>query len=209
MAQPDLFPSTAMPDHDWWQALWPDPMAVVRAVGVSPGMTVVDVGCGDGHFTAPLAQLAGDEVYALDLDPAMLELARREVVRTRAPSPHWICGDAMELAALVPVQVDLALMANTFHGVPDKNRLAHAIARVVKPGGRWVIINWHRRPREETTVLGSPRGPRTELRMIPEAVRAAVEPAGFVQDKRVELPPYHYAVTFRRIGGASSQGGQE
>jgi SAM-dependent methyltransferase len=160
MAQPDLFPSTAMPDHDWWQALWPDPMAVVRAVGVSPGMTVVDVGCGDGHFTAPLAQLAGDEVYALDLDPAMLELARREVVRTRAPSPHWICGDAMELAALVPVQVDLALMANTFHGVPDKNRLAHAIARVVKPGGRWVIINWHRRPREETTVLGSPPGGR-------------------------------------------------
>jgi SAM-dependent methyltransferase len=158
MAQPDLFPSTAMPDHDWWQALWPDPMAVVRAVGVSPGMTVVDVGCGDGHFTAPLAQLAGDEVYALDLDPAMLELARREVVRTRAPSPHWICGDAMELAALVPVQVDLALMANTFHGVPDKNRLAHAIARVVKPGGRWVIINWHRRPRTEDRAANDPGG---------------------------------------------------
>ena len=66
-----LFPATAMPDADWWQALWPDPAETLAALGVAPGMVVVDLCCGDGHFTAPLATLAA-KTYAVDLDPAML-----------------------------------------------------------------------------------------------------------------------------------------
>ena len=51
------FPATSMPDRDWWAALWPDPEGVLRQVGVEPGMTVLDLCCGDGYFTAPLARL--------------------------------------------------------------------------------------------------------------------------------------------------------
>jgi len=47
-------------------------------------------------------------------------------------------------------------------------------------------------------VLGEPRGPATKLRMAPEQVRSAVEPAGFHLDRVVELPPYHYGAVFRR-----------
>ena len=38
-----LFPATIMPDKDWWNALWPDPGAVIRAVGISPNMQVVNL----------------------------------------------------------------------------------------------------------------------------------------------------------------------
>ena len=48
-----LFPATIMPDSDWWHALWPDPEAVLKAVGIKPDMQVVDLCCGDGHFTKP------------------------------------------------------------------------------------------------------------------------------------------------------------
>lgn len=89
-------------------------------------------------------------------------------------------------------------MANTFHGVPDKARLARAIAAILRPGGHVAIINWHRRSREETVVLGQPRGPRTEMRMSPEAVQGFLEPADLRHTRTVELPPYHYGSIFER-----------
>jgi SAM-dependent methyltransferase len=76
-------------------------------------------------------------------------------------------GDAYDVAKLVPRLVDYVLIANTFHGVPDKLRLARAVAAVLKPGGEFAVVNWHRRPREKTTVLGKARGPRTDMRMKP------------------------------------------
>jgi len=59
-------------------------------------------------------------------------------------------------------------------------------------------VNWHQRPREETTVLGEPRGPRTELRMSPQQTRDAVEAGGLMLETIVEIPPYHYGAVFRR-----------
>ena len=46
-----FFPTTVMPDRQWWAALWPDPESVVRSLGVEPGKVVLDLCCGDGYFT--------------------------------------------------------------------------------------------------------------------------------------------------------------
>lgn len=192
-----IFPATGMPDRDWWAALWPDPEGTLRALGVAPDMIVLDLCCGDGWFTAPLAGLTGGRCYGLDLDPEMLARAGDEVSRAGARVAGWVEGDARDLPALLPEKVDFVLIANTFHGVPDQTAMATAVAAVLKPGGRFAIVNWHAKPREETPVLGEPRGPRTDLRMKPAQTRAVVEPAGFALDKLVELPPFHYGAIFR------------
>lgn len=192
-----FFPATGMPDRDWWSALWPDPEGTLRALGITPDMTVLDLCCGDGWFTGPLAGLVGGRCYALDIDPEMLAKAREEATRTGAQLAGWIEGDARDLPALLPEKVDFVLVANTFHGVPDQSALATAVAAILKPGGSFAIVNWHAKPREETPVLGEPRGPRTEMRMTPEQTRAVVELAGFELDKLVELPPFHYGAVFR------------
>lgn len=193
-----FFPATAMPDRDWWTALWPDPKRVLRALGLTPQMTVVDLCCGDGYFTAVLSAIVGGKVYGVDIDPAMLDLARHELRERGAEVRDLLCADARDLPAVLPAKVDFVLIANTFHGVPDKPGLARAVAAVLKPDGRFAVVNWHPLPREKTAVLGKPRGPKTELRMSPQDVRKSVEPAGFALDKLIELPPYHYAAVFRR-----------
>lgn len=187
-----------MPDRDWWATLWPDPEAALRALGVRPDMTVVDLCCGDGYFTMPLAKIAGSRVYALDIDLQMLDRARAEAGPQNASAVEWLCADARDVAALIPERVDYVLIANTFHGVPDQTGLARAVAEVLKPGGCFAVVNWHRIPRDQTIVLELPRGPRTEMRMSPEQVRAVVEPAGFWLNRVVELPPYHYGALFVR-----------
>lgn len=196
-AEEQVFPATAMPDRDWWAALWPDPEGVLRCLGVERGMVVVDLCCGDGYFTAPLARIVAGQVYGVDIDPAMLEQTRAELKRAKTTVLDLICADARNLPALLPGKVDYVLIANTFHGIPDKTAMADAVAAVLTSRGRFAIVNWHPAPRERTVILGKPRGPKTEMRMSPDDVRSVVEPAGFTLERLVELPPFHYGAVFR------------
>lgn len=163
-------------------------------------MTVLDLCCGDGYFTAPLAKIVSGRVYALDLDPAMIEAAKTEALRQGVSVLKWIVGDAGKVVKLVPEKVDFVLIANTFHGVPNQPAFVKAVARTLMPHGRIALVNWHQRPREHTTVLGLPRGPRTDMRMSPEAARSVLETIGFGLVRMVDLPPYHYGAVFEHKG---------
>jgi len=198
-----LFPATLMPDSDWWHALWPNPDAVLRSVGIKPGMRVVDLCCGDGHFTRPMCELVhAGETWALDLDRDLLKQA--ETACNEYSNFHAILADARNLSAQIDRPVDLVFIANTFHGVPDKAALSKAVHDSLVPGGLFAIINWHHRPREETIVLDKPRGPNTELRMGPDEVRRIVEPIGFVLKDLLDVGPYHYAAVFSKSLGHTS-----
>jgi len=166
-------------------------------LGIESGSKAVDLCCGDGIFTIPLARKAC-RVIAVDLNPEMLDLARAHAGAAGVTNCVFLVGDVYNLREFVTDPQDFILIANTFHGVPDKLRLARAVMSALNQGGRFVVINWHRRPREETIVLSQPRGPRTEMRMTPEDVTQAVAPAGFRPIELIQLPPYHYAAVFER-----------
>jgi hypothetical protein len=72
-------------------------------------------------------------------------------------------------------------MANAFHGVPDRLRLARAVRAALKPTGRFAIVNWHQRPRQETS---------------PEQTIEAVDAGNLKLVRLAELPPYHYGAVF-------------
>jgi len=195
MTLPGFFAATTMPDPDWWEALWPQPKRVLTAIGIRPDMEVVDLCCGDGLFTAPLALLCR-RVVGIDIDRRMLAVAEEKIKAIGAINYELIEGNAYAIAELVGRPVDYVLIANTFHGVPDKLRLARGVAAVLKPGGRFAVINWHRRPREQTTVLRQPRGPKTEMRMEPAEVADTIKGADLTLTDVIELPPYHYGAIF-------------
>jgi len=194
---PGFFQGTEMPTAGWWEALWPDPAKVLAAVGVAGGMTVVDLCSGDGWFTLQIGKIAR-RVIAIDIDDKLLDVARVRLAENGIANCDFVAGDAYDLATLVTYPVDFVFLANAFHGVPDRPRLAHAVYATLRPGGRFAIVNWHPRPREQTKILGEPRGPRTELRLSPDQTIASVETGGLKLDRLVELPPYHYGVIFER-----------
>jgi ubiquinone/menaquinone biosynthesis C-methylase UbiE len=164
-------------------------------VGVKAGMEVIDLCSGDGWFTLPLAMIA-KRVVAIDIDPALLEVARSRLAEGGVSNCEFRAGDAYRLADLAPRRADLVFMANAFHGVPDRPRLARAVRDALKPNGRFAIVNWHARPREETVVLGEPRGPRTELRLSPAQTVEAATAGGLKHAGTIEVPPYHYGALF-------------
>ena len=197
MTLPGFFKGTEMPTAGWWEALWPDPAGVLAKAGLRPGMTAIDLCSGDGWFTLQIARIA-NRVFSVDIDAKLLDLAKVRLIESGLANCEFIAGDAYDVAKLVPQYTDFAFLANAFHGVPERTRLACGVAEALKADGHFAIVNWHARPREETTILGEPRGPATELRIAPETTVAAVEPAGFKLVRIVELPPYHYGAIFEK-----------
>ena len=196
--QQGFFEATEMPSAGWWTVLWPDPAAVLNEVGLRSGMEAIDLCSGDGWFTLSMAKTAR-HVVAIDIDGDLLEIGRRRLHQSGITNCDFVQGDAYEIGKLVPRGADFVLLANVFHGVPDRLRLAGAVRDALRPNGHFAIINWHRRPREETTILDEPRGPRSQLRMSPEQTIEAVEGSGLRFDRIVELPPYHYGALFTRM----------
>jgi protein-L-isoaspartate O-methyltransferase len=194
---PGFFEGTEMPTAGWWEALFPDPAGVLAGVGVKRDMAVMDLCSGDGWFTLQIAKLAR-HVVAIDIDTNLLNVARHRLTESGVTNFDLVAGNAYELTRLWPRPVDFVFLANAFHGVPDRSRLARSVHDALAPSGLFAVVNWHQRPREETTILGEPRGPKTELRMSPEQTIQAVEAGGFKLARVVEVPPYHYGAVFER-----------
>ena len=198
MVLPGFFKGTEMPTAGWWEALWPDPASVLAQVGVTAGMDVVDLCSGDGWFTLQIARLVR-QVTSIDIDRNFLDLAGVRLAENGIANCKFVEGNAYDVDKLISQPADFVFMANAFHGVPERTRLARAVANALLPHGYFAVVNWHARPREETPILGEPRGPASELRMTVETTRAAVEPAGFRLHRLVELPPYHYGTIFEKV----------
>ena len=196
----DRFQNTRQPDWDWWGKLWPTPGETLRCLGVSAGDSLAEVGAGNGFFALPAARIVDPAtVYALDLDDTLLEELARTTGQQGIENVVPVQGDARELTDHLPEPVDVVLIANTFHGVDDVAAFVREAYDTLAPGGRFVVVNWHDRPREETPVAGEPRGPPTALRQSPgETESAVLAAADFGSVERVELPPYHYALVFER-----------
>jgi len=109
---------------------------------VEPGITAVDLGCGPGFFTLPLAEMIGERgsVVAVDLQAAMLEK-----VRTRAELKglsarirlHQCAADSL---GLVGEQAAFALAFWMVHEVPDAARFLAEVAGVLQERGCLLLV---------------------------------------------------------------------
>lgn len=196
----DRFRNTRQPDWDWWGRLWPTPGATLRRLGVRSGRSVAEVGSGNGYFALPAARITDPApTYALDLDESLLDELARIAERQGIENVVPVRGDARSLTDHLPEPVDVLLVANMFHGIEDVEGFVRNARDALRPGGRLTVVNWRDRPREATTLGGEPRGPPTDLRLSPEETAAAVTGAADLSVlRRVDLPPYHYALLFER-----------
>jgi SAM-dependent methyltransferase len=118
-------------------------LAAARLSGCPEGGDLLDVPCGFGRHSVPLAR-AGFTVVGVDRSPALLDEARRRAGGERRPK--WVQADYRELP-LPDESFDAAL--NLFSslgylGDEDDTRVLAEIRRVLRPGGRLVIEIMHR-----------------------------------------------------------------
>jgi ubiquinone/menaquinone biosynthesis C-methylase UbiE len=108
---------------------------------IREGMTVLDLGCGPGYFTAEIARMAGDEgrVIAADLQQRMLEKMLSKIRGTdleKRVEPHICQSDRIGFTG----KVDFVLAFWMVHEVSDQHRMFEELKSILKPGGRiWII----------------------------------------------------------------------
>jgi ubiquinone/menaquinone biosynthesis C-methylase UbiE len=102
-------------------------------------MLAVDLACGPGTFTRPLAARVRRAIGA-DLTPAMVEKARAEASREGVTNIEFTCADACELP-FPDGMAGIVSCGYAFHHMPDPARAVAEMARVLQPGGRLAITD--------------------------------------------------------------------
>jgi demethylmenaquinone methyltransferase/2-methoxy-6-polyprenyl-1,4-benzoquinol methylase len=114
----------------------------VKVARVQPGEVVVDVACGTGDLTRAFAERTrASRVLGLDFTPAMLDLARAKPDLKGAAPIEYRAGDAMNLD-LPDASADVLSIAFGIRNVADPARAIREFRRVLKPGGRLVILEF-------------------------------------------------------------------
>jgi SAM-dependent methyltransferase len=121
------------------ELLQPAADTLVAGVGVTPGMTVLDVATGTGN-AATAAAAAGGRVTGLDLTPELFEAARGRA-RAGGWDIDWIEGDAEHLP-FADHSFERVLSVFGVMFAPDHRRAAAELARVLAPGGTIGLCSW-------------------------------------------------------------------
>ncbi len=173
-----------------------DPQRILRAVGVSRGMSVGDFGCGhNGHFVFPAARLVGTDgyVHAVDIQSNVAQTIDSLAKSDGLTNIFSIVADAEKMGATkIPAStLDIVLLINNQVDAVAHNNMLREALRAVRAAGHIIVIDW----------LGGntvPFAPAIEERVDKDVVLRSAQGLGlrFVDEFRPGR--YHYGLRFQK-----------
>lgn len=187
-----------MPPEETWQGFF-SPEHTLRKLGLTSNMQlVVDFGCGYGTFSIPAAQLVQGRVLGLDIEAGMVAATRQKATACNLLNLDVRLRDFVsEGAGLADAQADFVMLLNILHAEhPDV--LLREAWRILRDGGILAVMHWN-------YDAGTPRGPSMDIRPRPDQIIAWAKKPGFRPNSEtpVDLPPFHYGLTFEKICSTS------
>jgi SAM-dependent methyltransferase len=174
------------PGRDRWQK----PDQVLRALAVGAGQTVCDIGAGPGYWTLRLALLVGPRgrVYAVDVEPRILDALRARIERRGIQNITPVLGTGGD--PLLPIaSCDLILIVDTYHHFPDRPAYLRRLVSALRPSGRIANIDFQKRP--------TPLGPPQEHRVAREEFLRDAAAAGLQVEREPTFLENQYFVILR------------
>lgn len=163
---------------------------LLETAGILPGMRVADFGMGrSGHLVLPAAKYVGEEgvVYGVDIHPEALQMVegRRKLELLHNLELVWGDVERPEGVRLPPRSLDVIFVVNTLWFARKHPVIAFEARRLLKPGGRAIIVDWHCDVRH-------PVAPPVQSRLHPRGVDAVFIRSGFRQIGDFSPSPWHW-----------------
>src|ERR1700745_2562332 len=115
--------------------------ALVQKLGITQGLKVLDLGCGDGTTAIPEARLGAD-VLGVDIASNLVEAGNRRAQEMGLANCRFQEGDASDLHGLADESFDLVVSIFGAMFAPRPFEVAKEMVGVTRPGGRIVSGNW-------------------------------------------------------------------
>jgi len=171
------------------------PDRVLDAIGVRAGMTVAEIGAGEGRYAVQLAVRVGGSgrVYAEDIDAGALAHLRRRCERWGLENVEIVLGDVTD-PRLPEARLDLIWIVSSYHHFDDPVALLRRARSALKPGGRLAIGEW-------ITIRETGRHGTT-----PENIVKQMETAGYALERIDDfLKANNFQIYLFRPGGANER----
>ena len=115
--------------------------ALVNGLGITKGLEVLDLGCGDGTTALPAARL-GAEVLGVDIASNLVAAGNRRAEAEGLSNCRFQEGDACDLRELADNSFDFVVSIFGAMFAPKPFEVAKEMVRVTRPGGRIIMGNW-------------------------------------------------------------------
>ena len=168
------------------------PDEVVAKMGLRPGDTVADVGCGTGFFTRRMAVAIrpGGIAYGVDVQPEMLEQLERNAEEAGLDNIEPVLSTDTD-PKLPKGQIDWILIVDVYHEMQEPEEMLAALRESLAPDGRVALLEY--RLLGETAALI-----HIDHRMSVEQVLAEWEPAGFELVELYDFLPSQHFFVFKK-----------
>jgi len=167
---------------------WQNPEEVLAETGLQPGMTFMDVGCGQGFFTIPAAKIVGEsgKVYASDINQTNINKLQENVTAAGLMNVIAQTGKAEDLK-LCDACADIVFFGIVLHDFQDPLKVLANAHSMLKPTGRLVDLDWKKEPMEF--------GPPLHIRFSEEKAIQLIEASGFKAQTIKASGLYHYIIS--------------
>lgn len=117
------------------------PEKIMDELTLSNDDIVADLGAGNGFFTLPIARKTSQTVYAVDIEPKMLALLKKRAEEDGIENIKYVTSNLEEIN-LPSNSINKVLVSFVIHEVPHMDKALNEIKRILKPGGKALIIEW-------------------------------------------------------------------
>lgn len=183
---------SGMPEEQYWNSLF-DVSAIIDWLNLSAvAGPIVEIGCGYGTFTVPVARSTTRGVWALDIDKEMVVRAESNVHEAECKNVIFFQRDVLEAGTGLPEScAGMVLLFNILH-FPERRVLLQEASRILVEGGEIAIIHWRKD-------IATPRGPRVDLRPDRSMIKESVVGLDLLfSGKRRMLGPYHWGIKLKK-----------
>ncbi len=153
-----------------------NPALVMKNLGLKPGMTVADLGCGNGFYTTRLARAVGEagRVYAVEIQPEYFPLLEERAREEGLTNIQPVLGTLID-PRLPEASCDLIFLADVYHEFSHPVHMLAAIRKALKPTGRVVLLEFRA---EDTLVPIKPLHKMSKTQVEKELTANGFRPAG-------------------------------